>query len=127
MILETQTNKKSIANLLKTKHAITLDEYVGRMILSSITSKFRSNPFLAELMSPLKLRFVEVKNKTLLLSTDANSVDSQTKQTLQTSLLTQTKLYTQKYQVEIQKIILLTPTQKPILTLPVSSSSSLRA
>jgi hypothetical protein len=115
-VFETQTLQKAEL-FIKDKRDLTLDEYVARMIVSSVISRFRANPFLAEMMSPMRLSFEEIKDKVLIISCMQNNIDAESKQFLEMSFLREGKKYLQKYDVSIEKIRLISANKKTLLSI----------
>ena len=105
--------------VLKDKHDILTDEFVGRLILSSLEAEFRTTPFLEETLSFVQPFFLEVKDETAFFQTPVPSLDSQTRHTLEIYLLKHAKKYSKKYPAQIKKIKLINPKSKVLLSMSI--------
>ena len=91
------------AAILEDKHDITDGEYVGRMIVSQINMAARSNPFLGALISMMQLRYYDVKDDVLYM-TSSGTMDEKVKDFVQNMIVDETKEYAKKYEFEFESV-----------------------
>ncbi|MDR2860538.1 MAG: hypothetical protein LBV66_01735 [Elusimicrobiota bacterium] len=116
-IFEVVSNAKDAQALIKDKHDMDIDEYVGRMIVAFVQMKFRANPFLGEMILPTRLTYNQIKKDSLIVATPLNSIDSETKQILQTSFLEAGRLFIQKYDTKIKRIQIVSSGNKTLISI----------
>jgi len=88
---------------LDDKHDITVNEFVGRMIVSKINMDARTNPFFGALISALQLRYRGSSDKTLVF-TVSSDIDSKTEAFMKGVITEEAKTYSQKYGIETDKV-----------------------
>ncbi|MCL2390329.1 MAG: hypothetical protein FWD54_01695 [Endomicrobia bacterium] len=87
--------------MIEDKHDITLEEYVGRMIVSQIDMASRSNPFFGALISMIRLRYEGYEDSALILSTAAE-IDDKTESLIKGMVAEEVKKYSEKYNVDFK-------------------------
>ncbi|MDR0485836.1 MAG: hypothetical protein LBH29_03820 [Elusimicrobiota bacterium] len=103
-IIEIKSPSEAAAATLD-KRDIRLEEFVGRLIVSSVMSSAGRNPFLAALLSNLKLDFESVKDGVLILRTNADLI-SESRNALSLQLQKETELCLKKYSgAKIERVI----------------------
>lgn len=84
------------AKIISDKRNIDINEFVGRMIVAQVLANARNNPIFSALIANSELKFVSVKNGTLLLSARAE-IFSETRHALRLQLKKISLQYLPKY------------------------------
>jgi len=98
----------SAAAVLDDKRDISEAEYVGRMIVSSLSMAGRANPFFGAVMAAMHLKFADFKEGELVLS-GLGGIDDKTSDFIKNILKEEAKKYSEKYNMKLTAVKITDP------------------
>jgi hypothetical protein len=123
-ILQILTSPVDIERILNDKHALTLDEFVGMLIVYNVSNGFMSNPFLAQILLPMRPVYEGVQNGVVIARTDSARIDPETQKMFRQAFLKQGLNFIGKYSTNIKSIELINPANRPIIRVRLEESDS---
>lgn len=89
------------------RHDISDNEFVGRMVVSRMNMVFRQDPNIGALLFMLQLRYAGADEEGVLILSAASDIDTDSDAVISAALAEETKKYSQKYGIRLNKIRLM--------------------
>ena len=110
----------SAAQSVDDKHDISVNEFVGRMILSQMNVISRKDTQIGTLIYMLQLKYEDVDSEKNLILSAASDIGVEKDSVISAALMEEVKKYSQKYGLGFKNVILVNRNNNSVIEMPVN-------